>query len=480
MISQKYSFEFKKMLKEKISSYIYNLSNDFIDNLFSISDFKYITLFTNLEENIRDIIKNIILDVITFFDEKFRNSKERKELYYINVKSDHRAFQSSIGYLDFHRTYYESKDRKKHFYFIDELLGIDAYARYDSLTKAATIDYTMKTNQKLAGELVGEKLTLFKEEYSYSIPRQTIYRWIREWQVPMIKYEPISIEGNTLYIMGDEKWIHEQIKDNNEEKKKHFIMSKCFIAFSGIEQHKNRRTLKDKFVFITSSKSPWNSFLDVITQVYDFNKLKKIVFLSDAGSWLVAGAPDLKMYPHNQVIQCLCEFHVRQKVNRITSNEEYRCSLNQFIDEDKKKDFKVLMNTIKEEKKDNEKRLKKLEEYENYIIKNWNKIKNMANSECKSSMESHISHCVAAYFSSRPKAYAKTNIEKLLKLQEAKLNGLNIKLIYLKSYKNDNQETYNQKELDFSIFDSSSSNIPIIEHGQSNLLFLALNGLAHP
>ena len=82
------------------------------------------------------------------------------------------------------------------------------------------------------------------------------------------------------------------------------------------------------------------------------------------------------------------------------------------------------MKLIKEAKKDNEKRLKKLIEYENYIINHWNKIQNMFKSECRSSMESHISHCIASHFSSRPKAYSKTNIEKLLKLQEAKLNGI--------------------------------------------------------
>lgn len=485
ILPQNYSFEFKNMLKDKISSYISDMTDNFINNLFYLNDDKYVSIFASLEEDIKNVIKNIILDTIDFFDEKYRNSSERKQFFHINIKRDHRVFESAIGTLEFYRTYYESKDRKQHFYFIDELLGLEPYARYDALIRAQVIDCAMKTNQKLSGEIVSENLSSIKDTLSNNtnpIPRQTIYRWIKEWQVPMIIYDPISILGDTLYIMGDEKWIHEQIfgKEEDEKGKQHFIMSKCFVAFSGIEQNKDRKVLKDRFVFITSSKSPWDDFLDAITKVYDFSKLKKIVFLSDAGSWLVAGAPDLKMYPHNQIIQCLCEFHVRQKVNRITTNKEYRKSLNQFIDEDEKKEFKELMSTIKEEKKDNSKRLSKLEEYENYIIKNWNKIKNMANSECKSSMESHISHCVASYFSARPKAYSRTNIESLLKLQEAKINGINIKQLYLKSYKNTEQETYNQKELDFSMFEPSSSNIPIIQNGCFTPLFSALNGLAHP
>jgi len=28
----------------------------------------------------------------------------------------------------------------------------------------------------------------------------------------MIPYDPLSLDGNILYIMDDEKWLHEQIK----------------------------------------------------------------------------------------------------------------------------------------------------------------------------------------------------------------------------------------------------------------------------
>lgn len=181
-------------------------------------------------------------------------------------------------------------------------------------------------------------------------------------------------------------------------------MSKCFVTFSGIEQIKNRKVLKDRFVFITSNNKSWEEFINTISKVYDFSELDNIVFLSDAGSWLMARFSNLKLYPNNKIIPCLCEFHVRQKVNRITTNQEDRNSLNSYIDDDNKKEFKTLMSKIKENKKDNTKRVSKLEEYEDYIIKNWKKIKNMAESQCKSSMENHISHCLASYFSSRPKA----------------------------------------------------------------------------
>lgn len=283
--------------------------------------------------------------------------------------------------------------------------------------------------------------------------------------------------------MADEKWIHEQTREemtNEEKEKHHFIMSKCFVCFTGITQKGKRRILDNRMVFMTSSTTPWNNFIDFVTKIYDFEKFENIVFLSDAGKWLLSGASDLKMYPQNKIVFCLCEFHARQKINRITTNEEYRLQLNKCIDENKKKEFSEKMILIKEENKNDEKRLKKLTEYENYIVKHWNKIQNMLKSECRSSMESHISHCVASYFSSRPKAYSRTNIEKLLKIQEAKMNGINIQTLYLKSCKNTEVIEIKKEELDFSIFETnSSSSLPIIKNGNNNALFKTLLELPH-
>lgn len=481
-IAQIYEVEFKNLLKEKLSSFIRDISDNFIQNILSPSDTKYVKILSDLEKNMKELILNVLVELINFFNEKFTNSKERKEFYHINIRKDHRSIMTSIGPLEFYRTYFESKDRQNHFYFIDELLGLDKYAHYDCNSKANAISLATKTNQKLAGELTLQNIHSCSSNNLNTIPRQTINRWIKQWKVPLIQYEPISIEGDTLYVMADEKWIHEQIYGRTEEEKeKHkFIMSKEFVCFSGIEQKGNRRTLNDRFVFITSSSSTWDDFIDSVTQIYDFEKLNKIVFLSDAGNWLIHGAPDLKMFPHNKIIMCLCEFHVRQKVNRITTNQEYRNQLNLAIDENKKKKFKSLMKEIKDSKKDEPKRLEKLLEYENYILKHWKKIKNMADSPCKSSMESHISHYIASYFSSRLKAYSRNTIENLLKLQEAKINGIDIKTLFLKSYKNSSTLTCKQKELDFSIFEnSSSSNIPVLENGHLTSLFSALSSLSH-
>lgn len=486
IISQNYQIKFKNYLKSKLILKITEIISSFASNIFTFSENKYLNWVSDLDYAIRNLFIEVVQETIKFIDEKFRNSDERKKLYHINIKEDTRDLViSSIGVVKITRTYYESKNRKEHFYFIDQLLGLNKYERYDPIFKAKTIDLAMKTNQKLGGELIGEVFSNIKDSLNAkdnSISRQTVYNWLKKWNVPKIKYDPIDIKSDTLYIMGDEKYIHEQFRKTgtslDDNTKKH-IMSKCFVCFSGISQKGKRRFLNDRFVFLTHSNSPWNDFLDAVTSIYDFNKIKKVVFLSDAGSWLLAGARDLKMYPHNKIILCLCEFHTRQKINRITTNQEYRDKLNEFIDNNNK-GFKNYMLKIKNEKKEDSKRLKTLINYENYIINHWKKIQNMFASPCRSSMESHISHCVASYFSSRPKAYSNNTIEKLLKLQEYRLNGIDLNNLYINSFKNNDVITIKKEELSFSVFEpNSSSNIPVIENGINSTLYSLLTSIVN-
>jgi len=125
-----------------------------------------------------------------------------------------------------------------------------------------------------------------------NIPRQTVYNWIKKWHIPKINYEPIECK-NTLYVMVDEKWIHQQIRKDKlsvrDKGKKHFIMSKCFVVFTGAKRKNSRTELLGKHVFSTSSKTPWNYLMDEICKIYDFEKLETINLLSDAGTWITAG-----------------------------------------------------------------------------------------------------------------------------------------------------------------------------------------------
>ena len=44
--------------------------------------------------------------------------------------------------------------------------------------------------------------------------------------------------------------------DENKKNNNHFIMSKCFVVFTGASRKNNKTKLLNKHIFITSSKRP--------------------------------------------------------------------------------------------------------------------------------------------------------------------------------------------------------------------------------
>ena len=238
-----------------------------------------------------------------------------------------------------------------------------------------------------------------------------------------------------------------------------------------------RNILKGKHIFITTSSNPYKELMDEITKIYDFKKVKTINLLSDAGSWILAGKSELKLYAHNEIIVNTCEFHVKQKICRTTTNKDLRDKLSTAIyeNEDKNEYIKIMDEII--DSKDKQSRKDKLTEYKKYIIKHWKGIIAMKYSNIKSSMESHISHCIASHFGSRPKAYSDKYIQTYLKFQEASLNNINILDYYLKLSYSNKDYTYNENEISFSIFDKSVSNLPICT--STNPISLIINKIVN-
>lgn len=500
-ITQKMINNAKNYILDQLKNKIRDLTDDILENIFYNYD-ESKNVFIPLKADINTLALDIIKQSIEFIDTTYRDSEERIIYYNINTRYDERSIMTIFGELIFKRTYYEDKNRENHFYLIDSLFNFPKYSRYDDSTKAIALDLAIKTNQKKGGEIYGNSVNPFSENNKYSVCRQTIYKWLKNWNTPIVEYEPKETE-DILYLMIDEKYIHEQqhidekdtsetkstkeIKDEvtkqntKEKKKKHHIMSKCFVAFTGsskVGNDKNRRQLNNKFIFLTASKKPWIEFINVISKIYDFKKIKIIKTLSDAGTWITAGFNELKLYENNKVLNCLCDFHVQQTIHRITKNDDYRIKLKEYAIEGNKKGFLDLIEIIKEDKDENRKN--KIDKYTNYIVKRLKWIKNMRESDCKSSMESHISHNVANYFSSRPKAYSSNTIEKLLKLNEYHANGIDISKLFLQSCRNEIVEKYTENSINLSAFENNSrSNMPILSNGKLNTLYSTLYSIAH-
>lgn len=483
IITQEIEIKAKNLIENLFFSEIKNLYRDFMEQLFyTYGKYKYTTLILSFSQKIKFLIIDILKKAIKIIDKLFAESEYRQKNFYINKQNVPRTIVDYYGTLSFTRTYYTDKNGENGFFFIDKLFGFEQYKTYSEIIRGLLIKESVNTNVNKAcnNPLIYNFniLDSLNGNNFDNIPRQTVYNWINNLIIPKVKYEVKETKG-VLYVMADEKWIHEQIRkdklDESEKGKKHYIMSKCFIIFTGAKKKGNRTELLNKHVFITSSKTPWKDLMDEICEIYDFEQIKTINLLSDSGNWILSGASELKLYSHNKIVINTCEFHVLQKINRITSDLELRNELTKLIYEDKnQKEFIKKLDEIITQKP---KRKEKLTEYKNYIVKHWNSILNMKSCDIKSSMEAHISHCVAEHFGSRPKGYSKNTIENYLKLEEYKQNGINILDLVLKSMKNDKDYVYNEKEVNFSMFDKDTSLLPI--KSSKNPISILLNNIAY-
>lgn len=484
-IPQNLKSEIEKIINTVFLNKITKTTNSFINNiLYCFDNNKFTKNEIEYENNTFSLFTDVLLESIPIIDELFLNSEFRRKNYYISKRNVIRDRELYFGPILYERNYYCDKDKKNCFFFIDELFKFEKYTKYDNLLRSLFINEAVNTNPNQASKnRLLNNHTILESLHTdiktlKKIPRQTIYRWINKWEIPTVKFKPIPV-NSTLYVMADEKWIHKQMKrelkkkikiglqkytqeqiDEFKEqlKKKHYIMSKCFIIFTGAKTKNGRTELVGRHIFVTSSKNPWKDLMDEICQIYDFEKINTINLLSDAGGWILSGKDELKLYANNQIVVNTCEFHAKQYINRMIKDKEINelMSLDVYEYEDKE-DFLKLVNLVLEKRPN---RIEKINGYKNYIIKHWDTIINMKYCDIKSSMESHISHYVANHFGSRPKGYSDNNIEQYLKLETLKNNGIDILDLYLSSNKKEDF-IYNEKEINFKIFETSFSNIPI-------------------
>ena len=475
IITQNFKNVLKNKIKILISPILYKTVDTIVDNIFdTTSQTKYLELITTLQQSVRELIKNVVISTFEEIDTLYKFSAERKSRYFINKSNVPRTLITIIGTITFSRTYYQNKFSNDKFFYVDKCFDLPKYDHYDPIVKGIAIDKAIHISQAQSARDTAASISDLSYYMDRSvindIPRQSIYNWIKNWNVPNVVPESVETP-ETLYVMADEKYIGAQDIDKD-------IMVKCFVTFEDVKNiGKHRRMLVNRSVFSCYDSNAWPLFMDFIAKKYDFSKIKNIALLGDGGNWIKTGISELRLDTNNSVKFYLCQFHFKQAINHITSDEEERKKLFDIFNTKKKKEFIEAVNLITTQ---NPSRSEIITTKLNYITKNYTAIKSMLELKIGSSMESHISHLIASLFSSRPKGFSTNRIKQYLKLNDYKHNGTNIFKLYLQSYSNKEIITINEETLDYSIFEKSkSSNVPILETGKITNTYNALYSLAH-
>jgi len=475
IITQNFKNVLKNKIKILISPILYKTVDTIVDNIFdTTSQTKYLELITTLQQSVRELIKNVVISTFEEIDTLYKFSAERKSRYFINKSNVSRTLITIIGTITFSRTYYQNKFSNDKFFYVDKCFDLPKYDHYDPIVKGIAIDKAIHISQAQSARDTAASISDLSYYMDRSvindIPRQSIYNWIKNWNMPNVVPESVETP-ETLYVMADEKYIGAQDIDKD-------IMVKCFVTFEDVKNiGKHRRMLVNRSVFSCYDSNAWPLFMDFIAKKYDFSKIKNIALLGDGGNLIKTGISELRLDTNNSIKFYLCQFHFKQAINHITSDEEERKKLFDIFNTKKKKEFIEAVNLITTQ---NPSRSEIITTKLNYITKNYTAIKSMLELKIGSSMESHISHLIASLFSSRPKGFSTNRIKQYLKLNDYKHNGTNIFKLYLQSYSNKEIININEETLDYSIFEKSkSSNVPILETGKITNTYNALYSLAH-
>ncbi|MBQ3475036.1 MAG: UPF0236 family protein [Bacilli bacterium] len=439
---------YKNLITELIKNYfiekIDNIIVDFDDNG-NINN--YINLLSSFDNNMSKFMCYALKNLLEEIDKNYCKSLERKRKYHIKYKTS-RTILTIFGEITYYRYFYKSKVNNKCYCYVDRLLGLKKYDYFDPYIKAEILDYVSNNNYSETAEhinsLIGNRISI-KEKIKY-LSRQTVRNVIINEKIS----KPKIIKNNDteeLYIIADEKWIPTQ---NNNHKK---VMQKSIVIFDGFNVNGKRKSLNNKMTFSGRTDNFIYEAINYIDNAYNTSKIKRFYMLGDGAHWIKYLKYYFNYNTNIEIIQGLDKFHFKQCLWRILPDKSVLETLSYYILKDNKEDFIRIIYEIIDCYPD---RTEKIEEYKNYILNNWNNIQNLYKYNLSCPMESQISHTFASYFTSRPKAYNKNIINKLINLRLLKKNKYNIKELFLNNIKSDIIIDLNKDNLDFSMFDKTN------------------------
>lgn len=434
---------FKEFLEKNFMDFLNNYFHDG-KYWYKLSDFSnYFSFMKDLDYFSNSFLKDVIIAYFEYIDNVFFHSSYRKNFCESKGFYERKNFVTIFGNISFKRRYYYDKNSNEHFFFVDFFLGLPKRKRFDPIVCSEIVDKASLFSYSKSGHLVAEKIGN-KLNNNFFISRATARNIVLSFD-PIIKEEKETRRIERLFIMLDEKFIPSQFNNNKDH------MIKAAVLFEGSKlEYKSKRkpNSMDRYRLVNShtcasiTNTLLKDTLDFIYNTYDVNYLKELYFMGDCASW-ITNFPKSSWFKFNEdtiITFSMDGYHFSQAINNITTVKypEWRDSLLDLVLNDDKELFKDFTLSFMDKHKD---RTNTIIRNMEYILNNWNYRQNYQNhSFLKCSMESHISHIFADLFTSRPKAYSAKGLEKLLKIRLLKMNGYNLKEIYLNSFNKTNKE----------------------------------------
>ena len=261
---------------------IISLFNSFVNHLYQFLDNN---LFLHeLEHNISsstntlnlDILKNILESL----DLQYKNSKERKDKYYVQ-QTRPRTLITSLGLITFNKTYYKSKKKingKFEYYsYLEDYLGIDKWAKLSLSAEVNLINNSLDNGMSWACN---------NTIPNYIISRQTISHKIKNIKFNFVEQIQKKDTPNVLYIEADEVHANLQFRGPGKKNK---IVPVTLVHEGHKEDFVKKKQLKNTHYLASSilkTDKLWEETYNYIDKKYDLDKVNTIFISGDGGPWI--------------------------------------------------------------------------------------------------------------------------------------------------------------------------------------------------
>ena len=391
-------------------SLVNHLSNILENNLF-LHELEH-NIFNSTNELNLDILKQIL----EYLDLEYKNSKERKDKYYVQ-QTRVRTLITSLGLLTFNKTYYKSKmkinGKYEYYSYLEDYLGI---AKWAKMTLAAEV---VLINNALDN---GYSWSANNSIPNYITTRQTISSKIQSINYNYIENVTKKETPTVIYIEADE--VHANLQ-SREKGTRNRIVPVILTHEGHKEDFVKKKELKEQHYIASSilkTNKLWNEAYKYLDTKYELDKNPTIFVSGDGGPW-IKGYDEA--FPN--AIYVLDPFHYfNKKLAYIFKKEPIITSIadsylrNKMVDE-----FKLLVNVQIEKYPEQKKDMIKVQ---NFLIDNIEGIINQKNPlyKCPCSMEGHISNKYAKFITSRPHSYSEDGLENIVQLLTMKANKIKL------------------------------------------------------
>lgn len=370
----------------------------------------------NISNSTIELNLDILKQILEYLDLEYKNSKERKDKYYVQQTRE-RTLITSLGLLTFNKTYYKSKEKingkYKYYSYLEDYLGI---AKWAKLTLAAEV---ILINNALDN---GYSWSANNSIPNYITTRQTISSKIQSINYNYVENIPKKDTPEVIYIEADEVHANLQSKDKGTKNR---IVPVILTHEGHKEDFVKKKELKEQHYIASSilkTDKLWNEAYKFLDTKYDLDKEPTIFVSGDGGPW-IKGYDEA--FPN--AIYVLDPFHYfNKKLAYIFKKEPIITSIadsylrNKMINE-----FKLLVS-VQIEKYPEQKR--DMIKVQNFLIDNIEDIINQKHPlyKCPCSMEGHISNKYAKFITSRPHSYSEDGLENIVQLLTMKANKIKL------------------------------------------------------